>query len=344
MKKKVLVTGGCGFLGSHICELFVKENWEVISYDNLTKYELNRTKYSIESARNHNLDFLKQLKVENIQECVTNIQKLEESISQVDYVIHTAAQPAMTISLEDPKYDFNTNITGTFNILELAKKYKVPVAICSTVHVYGNEINGKIIEQEKSYTLKGKGIDESTPILMGNLTPLHASKGAADLYSKAYIDSYNLNAAVFRLTGIYGPRQFGGEDHGWVANFVIRNMLNKDINIFGNGKQTRDILYVADAAKAFLNYYNNQRPGIYNLSGGSSCEISLLETLDMIEKITTKKSKINFMQARIGDLSFFSCSCNKAKNQLHWSPTTLPLEGITKLKDWVQSNTPLFEY
>lgn len=344
MAKKVLVTGGCGFLGSHICELFKDSGWEVLSYDNLTKFEFNRTDYQVQEARDYNLNYLKTKNIKNITYSVTDINKLREYAQDVDYIIHTAAQPAMTISIEYPEYDLDVNIKGTFNVLQVARERKIPCVVSSTVHIYGNEINNLLTENENSYSLDKKDLTESSRILQGSLSPLHASKGAADLYAQAFINSYGLNAGIFRLTGIYGPRQFGCEDHGWVANFIIRNNLNKEINIYGNGKQTRDILYVKDAAKAFYKYYEYQVPGVYNISGGNSCKISLLQSIKLINKISShKNSKVNFLPPRTGDLKYFISSCSKAYENLNWKPDVLPEEGILLLNQWVEKNTSLFQ-
>lgn len=341
--KKVLVTGGCGFLGSHVCELFRKENWEVISVDNLTKYELSKTGFDVEAAREYNLNFLNKIEVKNYKNDICDIEALKRICKNVDYIVHTAAQPAMTLSISDPVYDFNNNIKGTLNILEVAKELEIPVATCSTAHVYGNLFNKNLTESETRYEYNNVSIDEDFPILQGSLTPLHVSKGAADLYTQAYSNSYNMAAAVFRLTGIYGPRQFGGEDHGWVANFVIRNILNKRISIFGSGKQLRDILYVTDAARAFYNFYYHQRPGVYNLSGGEECMTSLVECIELINKVCPEETKVNFEEARKGDLNYFVSHSTNARKYLDWKPSVLPIEGVENLANWVRENIEIFK-
>jgi CDP-paratose 2-epimerase len=191
----------------------------------------------------------------------------------------------MTISWEDPELDFSTNTRGTFNVLEAARLAGIPVAICSSIHTFGPDaINASLIEEETRYVRKPVEIDESEPLLQGSVTPLHASKRSNEIYLQSYVDTYNLRAACFRLTGIYGPNQFGGEDHGWVANFAIRTALGLPITIFGTGKQLRDILYASDAAAAFGAFYRSPKPGIYNLGGGPLSMISLLESIRLIEE------------------------------------------------------------
>jgi len=151
-----------------------------------------------------------------------------------------------------------------------------------------------------------------------------------------------IKAASFRLTGIYGPNQFGGEDHGWVANFAIRNILGLPLTIFGTGKQLRDILYATDVARAFECFYENQKPGIYNIGGGEKTMISLIECISLIDKITGKKSNVKFDKDRFGDLRYYVSDINKAKRELGWEPKVLPDEGVKKIIEWIKNNENLF--
>jgi CDP-paratose 2-epimerase len=335
---KVLVTGGCGFLGSHVCEYYIQRGDLVVSYDNMTKHELERTGFAAESARNHNWNFLQHLGVTMVKADVRSVEELSDHARGCDYIIHTAAQPAMTISWEDPELDLTTNVIGTFNVLEVARKMAIPVAICATIHVYGNQINQSLAERPKRYARTPESIDENHPILQGTLSPLHASKAAGDAYLKAYADTYRLKGASFRLTGIYGTRQFGGEDHGWVANFSIRSVLNWPITIFGNGKQVRDIIYATDVCRAFDAFFRKQEPGIYNIGGGPRTAISLLECVDVIERLNGRRPEIQFGPDRHGDLRYFICNIEKAQSRLDWSPQVLPEDGIRMLIDWIQKN------
>ena len=339
---RVFVTGGCGFLGSHVCEYYMKKGAEVISYDNMTKHELNRTGFATEEARNHNWDFLKNIGVKLVRADIRNFDELIDNAAGSDYIIHTAAQPAMTISWEDPRLDMTTNVLGTFNVLETARKLKIPIASCATIHVYGNHINKSLTEKKTRYARKPAGIDENERTLEGTLTPLHASKASGDLYLRTYIDMYQLVAASFRLSGIYGTRQFGGEDHGWVANFAIRAIMGWQSSIYGTGKQVRDIIYATDVCKAFDAFYIELKPGIYNIGGGTKTAISLLECFDILENILGKRADIKFEHERYGDLNYFICNNNKAKTQLGWEPSVMPREGISMLIEWVKENIKLF--
>lgn len=335
---KVLVTGGCGFLGSHVCEFYAKKGAQVIAYDNMTKHELQRTGLATEAARDFNWNLLNGLGVKLVKADVRNAEELLDYASGCDYMIHTAAQPAMTISWEDPRLDITTNIMGTFNVLEAARMHKIPVASCATVHVYGNKINDELQEGETRYLRDPEGIDENYPTLGGHLSPLHGSKAALDIYTRIYIDTYAVQAASFRLTGIYGTRQFGGEDHGWVANFAIRAVLGWPLTVFGTGKQIRDIIYATDVCEAFDAFYKTRKSGIYNIGGGSITAISLLECIDLIGEIRGRKPDVLFAPDRFADLRYFICDIAKAKKELGWEPKILPREGVTRLLDWIEAS------
>jgi CDP-paratose 2-epimerase len=343
MSKKVLVTGGCGFLGSHVCEYYIKQGDKVVAYDNMTKNELKRTGFAVEESRVHNWNYLKNIGVELVKADVRNYEELMDHAKDCNYIIHTAAQPAMTISWEDPALDVTTNVIGTFNVLEAARNLKIPVASCATIHIYGNEINNTLKEKKNKYVRKPVAIDENHPTLEGVLTPLHASKAAGDIYTRVYIDTYKLEAASFRLTGIYGTRQFGGEDHGWVANFAIRAAVGWPCVMYGNGKQVRDIIYATDVCRAFDAFYKTRRPGLYNIGGGPETAISLLECIDILEEILGKRPEVKFEADRHGDLRYFICDIAKAKKNLNWEPLVMPREGIGKLVDWIQENIKTFK-
>lgn len=315
---------------------------EVVSIDNLTKHELMRTGYKVEDTRLYNWKFLEKLGVKLVKGDIRNKNDLIRSAEDCNYIVHVAAQPAMTISMEQPELDLTTNVVGTFNVLETARKFDVPVVNCSTIHVYGNKINETLKESETRYLREPLVIDENHPIMQGEITPLHASKRAAELYVQTYVDTYGLEAATFRLTGMYGPRQFGGEDHGWVANFVIRTMLKLPIKVFGTGKQVRDILYASDAATAFHAFYENRKSGIYNIGGGIERAISLVECLKLIRGITGLEQNIEFKKVRSGDLWYFVCDITKAREKLGWEPKISNEEGIRKLIEWVEENRGLF--
>jgi len=339
---KVLVTGGCGFLGSHVSEFYARKGNEVTSYDNMTKHELKRTGFATKAARDFNWKYLLGIGVKMVKADVRDFEELIDNAQGCDYIIHTAAQPAMTISWEEPALDISTNVIGTFNVLETARKLRIPVSSCATIHIYGNRINETLREGNKRYTREPEGIDENHPTLEGTLSPLHASKAAGDIYVQAYIDTYSVEAASFRLTGIYGTRQFGGEDHGWVANFTIRTVLGWPITIFGSGRQVRDIIYATDVCEAFDAFYKTREAGIYNIGGGGMTAISLLECIDILAEINGEMPVVKFEPDRYGDLRYFVCDTAKAKSNLNWLPNIMPREGIEKLVKWVKENSRIF--
>lgn len=340
---KVLVTGGCGFLGFHICRYFLENGATVIAYDNLAKHEFARNPYMREAARDHNRAELARMGARIAVEDIRDKETLTAMTQSCSYLCHTAAQPAMTISWEDPELDFSTNTRGTFNVLEAARLAGIPVAICSSIHTFGPDaINASVREEATRYARTPVAIDEDEPLLQGAVTPLHASKRANEIYVQSYIDTYGLRAACFRLTGIYGPQQFGGEDHGWVANFAIRTMVGLPITIFGTGKQLRDILYASDAAAAFGAFYNSPKPGIYNVGGGMPNMISLLESIALIEELCGRKAEVEFKDGRFGDLRYFVTDYRRLESNTGWRPTVQPREGIGRLVQWVEKNPELF--
>ncbi len=339
---KVLVTGGCGFLGSHVCEYYAARGHAVVAFDNLTKHELTRTGYATEASRDFNLAYLEGLGVEIRVQDLRDRTVVLDAASGVQFIIHTGAQPAMTIGIEDPVLDFDTNVVGTFNVIEAARRHRIPVVTCSTIHVYGNEINDTLGESATRYVRTPPAIDESYPVSRGVMTPLHASKRAGELYVQTYVDTYGVEAAAFRLTGLYGPRQFGGEDHGWMANFAIRAVVGLPIQIFGTGKQTRDILYASDVAEAFDAFYQTRRPGIYTIGGGLPHAISLIESIDLLAEITGRRPEVVFRRERPGDLRYFVCESARARRDLGWTPRVAVPLGVEQLVAWVRTNADLF--
>ncbi len=343
---KVLVTGGCGFLGSHVCEAFRKEGWDVVAYDNMTKHELRRTGFGSDEVREHNARVLRDMGVEVVKADIRNREELLDHASGCAFLAHTAAQPAMTISWEDPDLDFSTNVVGTYNVLVTAREHGAAVASCSSVHVYGPWINDDLREEETRFLRDPVAVREDDRWMdggrEGRISPLHASKASAEHYVRAFADMFGVKAASFRYTGIYGPRQFGGEDHGWVANFAIRNFLGWPLTIYGTGKQVRDILYATDAAAAFVAYQRRPVPGTYNIGGGPEHRISLLECIQLIDRLSGRSSEVHFGPQRDGDLSYFVCDITRAREAFGWHPEVLPEEGVGRLLAWIEEQARLF--
>ena len=190
------------------------------------------------------------------------------------------------------------------------------------------------------------GVSETFPIDLCEHTPYGCSKLAGDLYTQDYAKVYGLKTAVFRMSCIYGTRQFGVEDQGWVAWFTIATITEKPITVYGDGKQVRDVLYVKDLVNAFDNFIQrkNQFSGeVFNMGGGPENTISLLELLDMLEQLTRKRSKITFSNWRPSDQKVYVSNISKAKEKLRWSPKVSPKEGVEKLVNWILENKRLFK-
>ena len=337
---KILVTGSCGFLGSHVCELFKNLKYEVLGMDNLTLFEMRKSGYK-NKARYYNYNFLKRSGIEILLQDLLSYEKLKNI--NVDYIIHTAAQPAMTLSISNPRYDLMNNLITTFNVLELARKLDIPVSICSTIHVFGNRINKSLTEENTRFKCYPESLDENEKVLQGDVSPLHASKMSSEIYGQCFIDTYGLKVGIMRLSGMYGPRQFAGMHHGWVSNIILRILKDLPVYIFGSDKQVRDILYCKDAAKVFLSFYNYQVPGLYIIGGGKECIFSIRDLIDFVSKLSGKKPEIILKERRFGDLYYFVSNIDKARTYLKWSPDVLPQEGIENTFRWIKENIKLFE-
>ncbi len=340
---KVLVTGGCGFLGTNLCLFYRERGADVVAYDNLAKHEFKRNPYMRPEARTYSRELLERHGVRVVVEDIRSRDTLLHYAEDRDYICHTAAQPAMTISWEDPELDFSTNVRGTFNVLETARRLEIPIAICSSIHTFGpDKINSELREEKTRYARTPVTIAEDEPLLQGVITPLHASKRSNEIYAQSYIDTFDLKVACFRLTGIYGPYQFGGEDHGWVANFAIRAIIGEPLTVFGTGRQLRDILFSSDVAEAFDRFFQKPIPGIYVLGGGEPNMISLLESIDLIARLVGKPLNSRFEKERFGDLKYFVGDSSRFHQATGWSPKVRPEEGIGRLIDWIKANERLF--
>jgi len=339
---RILVTGGAGFIGSHIAEHYANKWDEVICYDNLSR--ANLLGRSLNSTYNWN--YLKGFpNVKLIKGDVRDSKELEKVAKGVDAIIHTAAQTAVTTSIEDPKTDFEVNALGTFNILEAARlSNSEPVVIyCSTNKVYGENVNkGSVIEKGSRYVFEEKfkkGIAETVPIDLCEHTPYGCSKLSGDLYVQDYGQLYGLKTGVFRMSCIYGTRQFGVEDQGWVAWFAIATVLGKPITIYGDGKQVRDVLYIDDLISAFDSFIaDDLRQEVFNIGGGPENTISLLELLDLLEESTGKRSEVKFAPWRPSDQKVYISDISAAKMKLNWEPKVSPERGVERLVAWVQQD------
>jgi len=346
---RILVTGGAGMVGSHSAEFFAKENPKnkVIVLDNLMRSKIfGYDKGSVE----FNWNYLKKFKnIERIKGDVRNDKDVAKAIGKgVDVVIHTAGQPGVPSSVRMPKEDFSINAFGTLNVLEAARKKSkdTVVVYCSTNKVYGENVDKlALIEKEKRYTFKDtSGVDESMCTDLTGHTPYGVSKLVGDLYIQEYSHIYKMKTAVFRMSCTYGTRQFGFEDQGWVAWFIIATLFNKPVTIYGNGKQVRDMLYADDLVDAFNRFIKSDlKSGLFNVGGGPENTISLLEFLEELETLTGRRPKVSFADWRPSDQKVYITDTTKLEKALNWSIKTNVKVGIRELTEWVKANEKFFK-
>ncbi len=339
MRQKILITGGAGFIGCNAANKYIQDGEEVVVFDNLSR----------KGAR-PNLEWLKnQGSFEFIKGDVRNFEELRKVFSDhpnVDAVIHLAAQVAVTTSIVNPREDFEVNALGTFNVLEAIRESGAdPILInASTNKVYGAMKNVNIVQKDDRYAYEDlpKGISEDSPLAFHS--PYGCSKGTADQYVEDYARLYGLRTVNFRQSCIYGPRQFGVEDQGWVAYFTIAAVLDLPITIYGDGRQVRDILYVSDLMDVFDKCIScDLGHRVFNIGGGAENTISLLELLDLLEELTGKRSKLTFCDWRSSDQKVYISNISKAQRKLKWTPKISPREGVKKMVEWVEKNNKLFK-
>ncbi len=344
---RILVTGGAGMVGSHSAEFFAgSPKNKVIVLDNLMRSRIfGYDKASVEC----NWNYLKKFKnIERIKGDVRNDKDLSRAIGRgVDVIIHTAGQPGVPSSVRMPKEDFSINAFGSLNVLEAARKKSrdTVVIYCSTNKVYGENVDKIPLEkQDKRYVYKGvAGVSEDMCTDLTGHTPYGVSKLVGDLYVQEYSYIYKMKTAVFRMSCTYGTRQFGFEDQGWVAWFIIATLFKKKITIYGDGRQVRDMLYVDDLVDAFNRFINSDlKRGLFNIGGGPGNTISLLEFLDELESLTGVKAKAKFADWRPSDQKVYVTDTAKVERVLGWKPQTSVKEGIKKLLEWVKENKSYF--
>src|SRR3989338_1879638 len=295
---RVLVTGGAGMVGSHTAEYYAKRGDEVIALDNLMRSQLfGYDKKSVE----YNWNYLARYKnIKRIKGDVRSQKDVYWAIGKgVDAVIHAAGQPGVPLSIRIPREDFDINAFGTLNVLECLrqKSPKAAFIYCSTNKVYWENVDKiPLAEKKTRYVYKGtKGVSEQMPIDHTGHTPYGVSKYVGDIYTQEYAHIYNMKTAVFRMSCIYGIRQFGFEDQGWVAWFIVATLLKRPITIYGDGKQVRDVLYVTDLIGAYDRFIrSNLKHEVFNVGGGPHNTISLLEFLDCVQEETGITPKVRF--------------------------------------------------
>jgi len=342
-KGNVVITGGAGFVGSHAAEYFKREGWTVVAVDNLSRPSVSGLNVRTST---YNLQYLKSIGIETKKTSVLNKSQLAKIIYDADAVIHTAGQVAVTKSLEDPANDFDINVRGTFNVLEAcrASNKDVCLVFSSTNKVYGENVNDIRVKRTKNrYSFADSkytnGISETFSVDNCKHSPYGSSKLAADIYVQEYGKTYGLRTACFRMSCIYGDRQFGNEDQGWVAHFVLSALFKKAVTIFGDGRQVRDLLYVDDLIEAYSAFVNSRtRSTVFNIGGGIENTISLVELVRLLEDRLGSKMKLKYGPWRNSDQRVYISDISKIKEVLGWYPKTSVRKGVEKLIVWAESS------
>ena len=337
---KTIITGGAGFIGANAASRYLKRGHQVVVVDNLSRDGVGK-----------NLEWLRpQGALEFVQVDIRNSAELERVFQRhrdADQVLHLAAQVAVTTSVRAPREDFEINALGTFNVLEAMRLAgsSAPVIYASTNKVYGEMTSVGVLEQGGRYAYQSLPNGVSEEHNLDFHSPYGCSKGSADQYVIDYHRIYGLRTMVFRQSCIYGYRQFGAEDQGWVAWFMIASQLGRPITIYGDGKQVRDILFVDDLLDAYDAGFaaaGKVAGRAFNIGGGSENVLSLVELLAYIERRRGSKLPRSVSEWRPGDQKVFVSDIRRAQSELHWTPKIKCSQGLGLLYDWVAQNQQLF--
>ena len=334
----VVIFGGAGFIGANLADTYMAEGEDVIVFDNLNRPGVERNLSWLSSRHAAHLHF--------VAGDIRDADAVEAVVKDARAVYHLAAQVAVTSSLVDPQDDFSVNAQGTLIILEAIRRLApaCPLVFASTNKVYGSLADLEMEEQPDRYypvdkRLRDRGVDETRPLAF--CTPYGCSKGAADQYVMDYAKSFGLRTAVLRKSCIYGPRQFGTEDQGWVAHFLIQALRNEPIMIYGDGKQVRDVLHVTDAVAAYrsvLDSIDTVKGRAFNLGGGASNAVSLRMVLEEIAAITGREVCLNHADHRTGDQLYFVADTSRLADAVGWRPSIGWRTGLSDLAEWLAAD------
>ncbi len=334
---KYLITGGCGFLGSNIASKILQNGDELVIYDNLSRI-----------GGEQNLEWLKSCgKFKFYKENTKDFEKISNVIKQEkpDVIYHLAGQVAMTTSIANPRLDFETNVLGSFNVLESIRLFspETVVVYSSTNKVYGDFEYLDYEETNSRYICKQypEGFDEK--VTLDFHSPYGCSKGSADQYMLDWARIFGLKTIVFRHSSMYGARQFGTYDQGWISWFcqkAIETKYNKNttFTISGNGKQVRDVLHAEDMIDLYLSapkHIEKAKGQVFNIGGGIENSLSLLELFHLLEKELNIKMNYTQLPPRASDQKVFVADIHKAKEIFNWVPKVSKEEGIKKMLNWV---------
>jgi CDP-paratose 2-epimerase len=341
MKENVLVTGGAGFIGSNLVNNLLKDGYQVTVFDALLR-----------RGTEHNLAWLRGQhphgRLRFLRGDVRDFAALRAAVADADVIYHLAGQVAVTSSVEDPRTDHEINAVGTFNLLEAARLggRRPAVVFTSTNKVYGGMEDVITVERSTRHEYRDlpHGVPESQPLDFHS--PYGCSKGAADQYVRDYARIYGLPTVVFRMSCIYGPRQFGNEDQGWLAHFMIAALSGRPIAIYGDGKQVRDVLFVEDLVRAFrlaVARIEDVAGQVFNIGGGPANTLAVWQEFrEYLADLKGEKVPVHYNAWRPGDQPCYVSDVRKARRLLGWEPEINRETGIRRLWDWVEANAELF--
>ena len=338
MSRRVyLVTGGAGFIGTNYVHRLLARGERVVILDNLSRH----------GAR-LNVEWLQQIfGTDGFALTVGDLRDAETVVTcarEADVVVHLGGQVAVTASVHDPRGDFESNALGTLNALEAARRSgRDPIFLyASTNKVYGPLADVALVEEETRWRYRdlADGCAESQPLDFAS--PYGCSKGAGDQYARDYARIYGLRTVVFRQSCIYGPRQFGTDGQGWLAWMMLTALSGRRMKVYGDGKQTRDVLYVDDLLDAYdaaVNRIDAARGQVYNIGGGPDNVVAVwAEFGPMLESILGRRIEADYGPWRPGDQRVFYADVAKARRELEWEPTVNIADGIRKLFAWVKEH------
>lgn len=331
---QVSITGGAGFIGTNVAAEWASRGANVVILDNLSRAGVEA---NIEWLRAKYGDLVRFIKAD-----ATDPEAMRQTVEGSDIVYHFASQVAVTLSLIDPMKDFRSNAESTLVALEAVRKYAPSAAFfyTSTNKVYGELPDLQIEEAPTRYILPEfpEGVDESRSLDFHS--PYGCSKGTGDQYVHDYARIFGLRTVVFRMSCIYGVHQWGTEDQGWVVHFVRSILHGSPLTICGDGKQVRDLLFIGDLVAAFIKAYENidKTAGqVFNIGGGNSNSLSILELIDLVEEQGCRKAITTFTDWRPGDQRYYCSNTAKALATFGWKPEVTPAEGVERVIAWLEN-------
>jgi CDP-paratose 2-epimerase len=339
--KLALITGGAGFVATNVADRLLRDGWRVRLFDNLSR-----------AGVEHNVNWLKAQHGDDVTLSVGDVRDaaaVRQAVDGTSRVFHFAAQVAVTTSLDDPTLDFDVNARGTLNVLEALRALDEPPSLLftSTNKVYGHLDDLGLRARATRYepidaAVAAEGISERRPLDFHS--PYGCSKGAAEQYVLDYARTFGLRAVVFRMSCIYGPHQFGTEDQGWVAHFVIQALRGRPLTLYGDGLQVRDVLFVEDLVEAMLRAHGDidRLSGhAFNIGGGRANTVSLVELIDLIGDRLGKRPSFCLEPWRTADQRYYVSDTSKFQGLTGWAPRVAVAEGVDRLAAWLrESRTP----